>query len=259
MTDALRLISTLCGRTQAAARVPPHGMSGEQAAARGRPEALVAVRSVLAPITLASLVLAVCQVVVNRPASGEEDPRIEAMHPDLLVCAGYKWLLGPYQIGFAAVGERLIDAEPFEHHWSNRAGSADTTRTAYNDEYRDGARRFDVGEHANYITVPMLTAGIDQAREWGGETIQEYCAALMARIYAGLDADRYFLPDAAGRVAHILGIRAKDEDRIPGIMRRLSESSVRVSRRGSSIRVSPHVYNEPDDIEALLEVLNYAD
>ena len=34
--------------------------------------------------------------------------------PDLLVCAGYKWLLGPYQIGFASLGERLRDAEPFE-------------------------------------------------------------------------------------------------------------------------------------------------
>lgn len=182
----------------------------------------------------------------------------ERVRPDLLVCAGYKWLLGPYQIGFAAVGERLLHARPFEHHWSNREGSADTTRTGLNERYREGARRFDVGEHANYITVPMLTAGVDQARAWGADAIQEYCAGLMAGIYAELDPARYLLPAESERVAHILGIRLTEESRLEDIMRRLAEKGVRVSRRGSSIRVSPHVYNEQSDVDALVSVLNAA-
>ncbi len=177
------------------------------------------------------------------------------IQPDLLVCAGYKWLLGPYQIGFAAVGERLIGAEPFEYHWSNRAGSSDTTGTGYRTEYEKGARRFDVGEHANYITVPMLTEGIRQAAEWGANAIQDYCAALGAPLAVFLEDERFAVAPPAERIAHIIGIRLADPDRIPGIMRALEERDVRISRRGQSVRVSPHVYNAPEDMEALMDGL----
>lgn len=173
--------------------------------------------------------------------------------PDLLVCAGYKWLLGPYQIGFAALGDRLIDAEPFEYHWSNRAGSQDTTATDYRLEYERGARRFDVGEHANYITVPMLTEGVRQAAAWGADAIQAHCRALTEPIDALRGDERLSLAPASDRVAHIIGIRLADADGIAPIMRALEARRVRVSRRGSSIRVSPHVYNTPGDIDALME------
>jgi selenocysteine lyase/cysteine desulfurase len=175
-----------------------------------------------------------------------------AIKPDLLVCAGYKWLLGPYQIGFAAIGERFMEAEPFEYHWSNRAGSHDTTATAYRQEYEKGARRFDVGEHANYITVPMLSEGVRQVNAWGGEAIQAYCHELTRPLTTLLEDERFVVSPASERIAHIIGIRLADDSRIPGVMKSLSEREVRVSQRGRSIRVSPNVYNTPEDIDALL-------
>ena len=66
-------------------------------------------------------------VVDGTQTVGAEPFDFAALAPDLLVCAGYKWLLGPYQIGFAAVGQRLREARPFEHHWSNRAGADAST------------------------------------------------------------------------------------------------------------------------------------
>jgi selenocysteine lyase/cysteine desulfurase len=38
-------------------------------------------------------------------------------------------------------------------------------------------------------------------------------------------------------------------------MRALEERDVRISRRGQSVRVSPHVYNAPEDMEALMDGL----
>ena len=175
------------------------------------------------------------------------------LQPDLLVCAGYKWLLGPYQIGFAALGDRLIDAEPFEYHWSNRAGSQDTTTTHYRLEYETGARRFDVGEHANEITVPMLTEGVRQAAAWGVEAIQAHCRTLTEPLDALVGDERLSFAPPSDRVAHIIGIRLSDAERITAVMRALEERRVRVSRRGSSIRVSPHVYNAAEDIDALMD------
>ena len=179
----------------------------------------------------------------------------ERIRPDLLVCAGYKWLLGPYQIGVAALGDRLIDSEPFEYHWSNRAGSHDTTATAYRYEYEKGARRFDVGEHANYITVPMLTEGARQAKAWGCAAIQEHCRRLGEPLAQLADDARFRVAPPSERIAHIIGIRLKDGQRIAEVMKALTERRVRVSRRGESIRVSPHVYNTHEDIDALMDGL----
>ncbi|HUJ76038.1 MAG TPA: aminotransferase class V-fold PLP-dependent enzyme, partial [bacterium] len=85
----------------------------------------------------------------------------QAVQPDLAVCAGYKWLLGPYQYGFAAVGPRLLEAAPLEMNWITRANSEDFTRlTQYQTAFQPGARRFDAGERSNFILVPMLAAAV---------------------------------------------------------------------------------------------------
>jgi len=45
-----------------------------------------------------------------------------AIRPDVLICAGYKWLLGPYSIGLAYYGPRFAAGIPLEEncsrHWS---------------------------------------------------------------------------------------------------------------------------------------------
>jgi selenocysteine lyase/cysteine desulfurase len=194
-------------------------------------------------------------VVDGTQSIGAVDFDFARIQPDLLVCAGYKWLLGPYQIGFAAIGERLMDADPFEYHWSNRAGSHDTTATAYRQEYETGARRFDVGEHANHITVPMLTEGVRQAIAWGSEAIQDYCTTLTGPLVQFLEDQRLSVAPASQRIAHIIGIRLADVSRIRAVMDVLGERQVRVSQRGQCIRISPHVYNTPEDIDALIDGL----
>tara|TARA_Y100001934_G_scaffold281438_1_gene391122 strand:- start:6333 stop:7466 length:1134 start_codon:yes stop_codon:yes gene_type:complete len=178
------------------------------------------------------------------------------VQPDLLVVASYKWLFGPYQLGLAVVGDRLLDGVPFEHHWSPRAGSEDTSNLIYEPRYREGARRFDVGEFNNPITVPSLNAGLEQVLAWTPAAIQEYCGALANRLMQQLDDSRYSLPPAEDRYAHILGISLKDPGRIVSVVQALSARNVRVSKRGPVLRVSPHVYNTTDDIDALAKVLN---
>ena len=48
---------------------------------------------------------------------------VAAIQPDVLVCATYKWLMGPYSLGFAYLAPRFDEGEPLEETWIGRAGS----------------------------------------------------------------------------------------------------------------------------------------
>lgn len=179
-----------------------------------------------------------------------------AVQPDLLLCAGYKWLLGPYQLGFAVLGDRLVDAKPFELNWISYKNSEDFSRLIdYQDEYQPGAQRFDAGERSNPITIPMLHAALGQILAWGVGNIAEYCAGLGTELGRALGESEYILSPEAERSAHLFGVRVPDESRLPKVLEHLKQRQIHVSLRGTSVRVAPHVYNRPEDLHALAEAL----
>jgi selenocysteine lyase/cysteine desulfurase len=199
-----------------------------------------------------------CFIVDGTQSVGALPFDFAQVQPDLLVCAGYKWLLGPYQCGFAALGDRLIGGKPFEHNWIARENSEDFSRLIdYRDGFQTGARRFDVGERSNFINVPMLTAAVRQILAWGVDGIQQYCASLQPALAQALGESPFQIASAADRGAHLFGIRlpAEAAARSQAIVEELKRRDVHVSLRGTSIRVSPHVYNTPDDMAALAEAL----
>ena len=83
------------------------------------------------------------------------------MQPDFLVAATYKWLLGPYSLGFLYVAPTYRDGRPLEFNWIGRTGSEDfASLVDYHDAYQPGARRFDVGERSNIALMPMAVAAL---------------------------------------------------------------------------------------------------
>ncbi len=79
---------------------------------------------------------------------------VQRIRPDALICAGYKWLMGPYSIGVAYLSARYDDGVPLEENWISRLGSEDFRGLVnYQDEYQPGALRYDVGERSNFILV----------------------------------------------------------------------------------------------------------
>ena len=76
---------------------------------------------------------------------------VQQLRPDALVCATYKWLMGPYSLGFAYLGPRFDDGEPLEETWIGRRGSENFKELVdYQDDYQPGALRYDVGERSNF-------------------------------------------------------------------------------------------------------------
>lgn len=181
---------------------------------------------------------------------------VQSVRPDALVVAGYKWLMGPYSTGLAWYGPRFDGGEPLEETWIARRGSENFSGLVdYVDEYQPGAARYDVGERSNFILVPMLCAALEMVLEWGPVRIQSYCGGLTTELHAVARDRGWRLEEAAWRGEHLFGLRAPAGLDLDAVSARLAEVGVYVSRRGSALRISPHVYNDAEDVAALTGVL----
>jgi selenocysteine lyase/cysteine desulfurase len=181
---------------------------------------------------------------------------LDRVRPDFLVSVGYKWLFGPYGLGYLYVGPKWHEnGSPLEQSWLTRRGSEDFARLIdYRDEYRSGARRFDMGEFPQFVLAPMASAALRQILAWGIGMIEQTLSSLTDEIaqraaYAGYEVLPY-----EQRCRHMIGIR------LPGgvpssLPAALVAGGVYVSVRGDFIRVAPHLYNDASDIERLLAVL----
>jgi selenocysteine lyase/cysteine desulfurase len=175
--------------------------------------------------------------------------------PAFLVAGGYKWMMGPYSLGFLYVDPAHQGGRPLEQNWIARAGSEDFARLIdYQDAYQPGARRFDVGERANFALMPAAIAAMVQLHQWTVEAIAETLAVKTAAI-AERAREIGLAPMAAhARAGHFLGIRFPSG--VPrGLPERLAENQVHVSLRGDSLRVTPHLYNNEADVDRLFAVL----
>ncbi|WP_457653876.1 aminotransferase class V-fold PLP-dependent enzyme [Rhodocaloribacter sp.] len=174
------------------------------------------------------------------------------LRPDALICAGYKWLLGPYSIGVAYFGPRYDDGVPLEENWIARRGSEHFAGlVAYEDAYQPGAIRFDVGERSNFILVPMLAAALDHLLEWGVAHVQAYCRALTRDVLIEARALGFDLEDEGYRSAHLFGIRVPAHVPMERLREALAERNVSASVRGNALRLAPNVYNDEADVDAL--------
>ena len=183
---------------------------------------------------------------------------VAQVRPDFLVAATYKWLLGPYSLGFLYVAPRWQSGQPLEENWVNREAAHDFARLVdYREGYAPGARRYDMGERANFVALPMAMAALEQLAAWQVARIAQTLSGLTGSIAAqvapwGLEAAPAHL-----RAGHFLGLRWPGA-MPPSLLAQLAAAQVHVSIRGSAIRITPHLYNHEGDVARLLEVLEAA-
>lgn len=180
---------------------------------------------------------------------------VQRIRPDFLVVAAYKWLLSPYSIGFMYVAPERRQGEPLEHNWIGRQGAEDFSRLVdYQADFQPGARRFDVGERANFILVPMAMAALRQILAWGVDEIQTTLRARTSEIARRAGGLGLVAGPESLRAGHFLGLRFPSGPPA-GLADRLAARQVHVSLRGDSVRVTPHLYNNDADVERLVAAL----
>ena len=192
-------------------------------------------------------------VIDGTQSVGAEPFDVTGLEPDALVCAAYKWLTGPYSIGVVYFGPRYDGGVPLEDGWLAREGSRDFSSLVEPAEaYRPGAVRYDVGETPNFILVPMLIAALEQLLDLGVANIARYIGELTKALFADDRLRALGVGDGPPDSPHLFGLRLPPTMDPKEVKARLHERDVFVSVRGRVIRVSPHVYNDREDIEALI-------
>jgi selenocysteine lyase/cysteine desulfurase len=180
---------------------------------------------------------------------------VKEVQPDFAVAASYKWLLGPYSVGLLYVAPKWHPGLPLEENWIQRANARDfSSLILYTENYDAGARRFDMGERSNFALLPAAVYAMKQLLEWNIAQISETAGVYTRRLAAAAAELGLTSPPEELRAPHYLCLRRK-----AGIPRELPEilarEKVYVSIRGSSIRVTPHVYNSAADAERLISCL----
>lgn len=186
---------------------------------------------------------------------GAMDFDVAKIKPDFMVSAGYKWMFGPYATGFMYVAPSRRTGAPLEHNWITRKGSTDFTQlTNYTDEFELGAQRFDVGERSNFALLPAMEAAVDLLLEWHVPRIEATLSANNKYLAEQLGALGLTCSDEAERGPHYLGPCLPD--RTPDdLTEKLKSEQIHVSKRGTTLRITPHLYNTKDDSERLLDAL----
>ena len=178
---------------------------------------------------------------------------IQDIKLDALICAGYKWLLGPYVSGVSYFGEKFDQGSPIEENWINRLDSHQFENLVnYQPEYKPKANRYSMGEQSNFVGIPMLQKSLEQILDWGIENIQDYCKNLSKNPIQDLLEMGCQLENEAYRAPHLFGVRLSPKMDMEKLKSNLEKDNVKVSQRGNAIRIAPHVYNTSEDFEKLV-------
>ena len=183
---------------------------------------------------------------------------VAALDPDFLIFPTYKWVLGPYGRAFLYVAKRWQQGVPLEQTSYSRKGVAAERAPYFADlAFADGAKRFDMGERDHFISLGMAAVAMEMMAAWGQAEIAARLAMLNDRIAAGVAGLPVVVPDPRVRAPHVLSLGFLRGMPV-GLIERLAAENVYVAPRLGRMRISPHVYNDEADADALVSALRRA-
>ncbi|MDQ3973768.1 MAG: aminotransferase class V-fold PLP-dependent enzyme [Actinomycetota bacterium] len=180
--------------------------------------------------------------------------RLEAWGVDFAMADAHKWLLGPAGIGVLYVRRSCLELlRPLEPGWASVAHREqwDNLDLVWDPQ----ARRLEGGS-ANMLGIHGLGAALELLVDAGIEQVWAHVSGLGDRACAGLaEAGATVLSDRSdhgrsGIVTFALG----DEDPA-ALAEALRARAIVCSPRGGGVRLSPHGYNTPEEIDRLVDAV----
>ena len=169
-----------------------------------------------------------------------------------MAACSHKWMLGLLGIGFLYVDRDLLpNLRPSLVGWHS-----------VEDPFAFDGTRFDLRTDASRLeeaapTFPMvygLGAAVDMLLEAGVADTAAHISGLLDRAAGALEAIGCEVSPAPEHRAGILMIKPPSAD-VDALAEACAERGIAVSVRRGRLRLSPHLYNDEDDIDALVDLL----
>ncbi|MFI5682830.1 aminotransferase class V-fold PLP-dependent enzyme [Streptomyces sp. NPDC051636] len=164
---------------------------------------------------------------------------------DFSVSVSFKWLLGPHGAAFLVVPEDFGGLTPVLAGWVAAEKPWDSCYGPVA-QLAHSARRFDL-THALF-TFAGLRRSLELIEELGVAAVQRHDLALADRFRAGLATLGHEpVPAPGSAIVSVPGLGTRQPE--------LSRAGIEVSNRAGNLRAAFHLYNTPEDVDRLLDVL----
>ena len=173
---------------------------------------------------------------------------------DLLSADAHKWLLGPQGIGFSFISESFLENLDVSN-LGYRSMTDESDYLNYSIRLKPDASRFEEGS-LNIFGIVGLKAALGMLLSIGIPTINERLNELIDVIINNLIERRYIIksPLNSNERSGILSFY-HNEIETETIHQNLIKGKVVCAMRDGAIRISPHFYNNMDDIKDFLNAL----
>jgi len=172
------------------------------------------------------------------------------IQPDMLAVHAYKWMLSPNGAGFMYVHTDLRERlRPNVMGWRSHRDWRNVDNLHHGvPELTSTAEKYEGGSVSSSLLYAM-EASVGLMLEIGPEVIEQ-------RVLGLAEKTREILRELGGSVEEyaspIVAARFENQD-VSALARSLKEKRVLVAARRGHLRVSPHFYNNEQDLEALRE------
>ena len=171
---------------------------------------------------------------------------VARVQPDMLAVHGYKWLLAPNGAGFFYIAPALRERlQPNIVGWRSHRDWRNVDNLHHGaPELLESAEKYEGGS-VSFAVLYAMEASLDLILEIGPEVIE-------ARVLDLAGKTSSLLFGLGATIAHwgapIVAARFENRD-VSALARALKEQRVLVAARRGHLRVSPHFYNNEQDLE----------
>nr|MBA2733251.1 aminotransferase class V-fold PLP-dependent enzyme [Acidobacteriota bacterium] len=188
-------------------------------------------------------------------AMGALPINVEAELIDVAAGACHKWLLAPEGIGLLYLSERARERiQPTLVGWTSVPDPEDYSN--FEQEWADGALAWETGT-APTALIHGLEASLSLLQETGIKRIAAHLAELTDYLCDRLQNRNYKIVSSrrTGEKSQIVCIEHTGEWSAMALYNHLKKQGIIAAPRGTRLRISPHLYNTTDDIDALMNAL----
>ena len=177
---------------------------------------------------------------------------VPSAHIDLFSCGCQKWMLGPCGTAFFYLSERAEEMikPPLLGWLSVDWGGEFSDLLRYGLTPRTGPSKYEIGTYP-FQDISALEASVDLLQSFDRQAAWDHIRSLTGMIIEFVESDRRYKLKSSieeSRRSGIVAIQANDSQKL---FSHLTDKGFAVSFREGSVRVSPHFYNNEDEINAL--------